>query len=260
MEDQAHRPTSRVLDILERLASTEDGLTLTEIAAQVGAPKSSLFPFVHTLLQRRYLELDKATGKYTIGLHAFALSASYLETHSLYRMITAEMRNVVDECSEVCQLGVLEGGDVLYIGKVDSPEAIRLVSHVGKRLPANCTAIGKALLSQHTEQEIRALYTRGLPSLADASVTDFQELLRQVNAVNDLGYAMDIGESHEHIRCYAVPLFFQGNVDAAMSVSTPLFRHTEEKGALIRESLFRAQKRIQTIMEDMGVALSARNG
>jgi Transcriptional regulator len=258
MEDTPHRPTSRVLDILECLASAEEGLTLTQIAAAVSAPKSSLFPFVHTLLQRRYLEMDKGTGRYRVGLNAFALAASYLETHSLFRMVTDAMRGIVDGCSEVCQLGILEGSQVLYIGKVDSPEPIRLVSHVGKRLPASCTAIGKALLCQYSEDELRTLYRQELPTLTVNSIRDFSVLASQLAAVRNGEAAVEVGESHEHIRCYAAPLFFRGGVDSAISVSTPIFRHTEEKSAVIKAALFRARAVIERCMEEAGEGLRPR--
>lgn len=258
MPEHDHRPTSRVVEILESLASLPEGLTLTEIAVAVNAPKSSIFPFVHTLQRRNFIECEKSTGKYRLALGAFALASGYLETHSLYRLVMAEMRQIVGECSEVCQLGVLRGGDVLYIGKVDSPEAIRLVSHVGKRLPASCTGIGKALLSGYDEEKLHELYGDALPVLSLASVTSFSELAAQLEAIRNGEPAVDLGEAHEHIRCLALPLYFNGRVDSAVSVSTPHFRFTKEKKKCVLASLYRAKAAIEKHMADLGEGLAGR--
>jgi DNA-binding IclR family transcriptional regulator len=255
MNEQAHRPTSRVLDILEALVSSEEGLSLSQIAEAVDAPKSSLFPYVHTLSDRRYIEQNRENGKYRISLNAFALAASYQETHGLYRLVTEAMRRVVEECSEVCQLGILEGPMVLYIGKADAPEMIRLVSHIGKRLPASCTALGKALLCEYSEDELRVLYNGELPALTDRSIRDFAVLAAQGKAIREGGFAREEGESHEHIVCYALPLFFRGKVNAALSVSIPVFRSTEEKGRTICQSLSRARAFIERCMEEAGEGL-----
>ena len=67
MTQGQHRATARVLDILESLSGSEEGLTLTELSQALDAPKSSLFPIVHTLEERRYLRQDDGTGRYTMG-------------------------------------------------------------------------------------------------------------------------------------------------------------------------------------------------
>lgn len=78
------------------------------------------------------------------------------------------------------QLGVLDQGNILYLEKVDSPQAIRLISRVGDRLPANATALGKALLSGLSDEEVRTLYAAGLPRLTSHTVTELPQLLDQL--------------------------------------------------------------------------------
>lgn len=75
------------------------------------------------------------------------------------------MTNIVNSCSETCQLGILDNNEVLYIGKVDSPEPIRLISYVGKKIPANCTGLGKALLCDFDKEKLISLYPDGLKVL-----------------------------------------------------------------------------------------------
>lgn len=68
------------------------------------------------------------------------------------------MKAIVNQCAEICQFGILEHSDVLYLAKVDSPEPIRLSSSIGKRLPAYCTSLGKALLCEFSKEELQELY------------------------------------------------------------------------------------------------------
>ena len=165
MPQEQHRATARVLDILEHLAVKKEGLTLTELAQELEAPKSSLFPIVHTLEERRYLRQNRETGRYTVGSGIWILGAAFAADGGLEPIVEV-MKKVVAECQETCQLGLLEKGNVLYVEKEDSPQAIRMISWVGNRLPANATAIGKALLSGLTDAEIRRLYADGLPQLS----------------------------------------------------------------------------------------------
>ena len=73
MAQEQHRTTARILDIFEQVSISEEGLTLTALAQRLSAPKSSLFPIVHTMEERRYLIQDYGTGRYQIGPGALIL-------------------------------------------------------------------------------------------------------------------------------------------------------------------------------------------
>ncbi|MGL4790137.1 MAG: IclR family transcriptional regulator, partial [Anaerotignaceae bacterium] len=138
MNKSEHRGTSRVLDILELLASSETGYTLTEIAKIIGAPKSSIFPMIHTLEERHYISMSENTFKYRIGVSTFAVGSTYVNSQNLLSHINNEMIKLVEICNETCSLGILDGSNVLYIAKKDSPQSLRLVTYVGKQVSANC--------------------------------------------------------------------------------------------------------------------------
>ena len=142
-----HAPTQRVLDILEFLSKQEAPCTLTEIAAGIAASKSTVFAVLHTMARRRFLHLDPATDRYSLGISAFSVGSAYLEQADFLTLLRGEMRSVVEDCGEICQMGILEGGEVLYLIKIDAPQPIRMASFVGKRLPAYATALGKAMLA-----------------------------------------------------------------------------------------------------------------
>lgn len=252
-----HKPTARVLDVLEALVGSDNGLTLTELSVVIGAPKSTLQPIVKTLCKRKYISLERLSGKYAIGISTYAAGTIFSSRNSLLPLVFEEMQYIVNCCSEICQLGVLDRGAVLYVGKVDSPEPIRLISRVGVRLPASCTALGKALLSGLDNAAIRALYPDGLPRLTPSSVVDIADLEEQLEAIRNGGIACEIGESNEELQCLAVPLLYgTQRVDAAMSVSVPRFRINDEKLAMIYAALRKGKANIERYMQESRLTIS----
>ena len=124
-----------------------------------------------------------------------------------------------------------------------------MISWVGNRLPANATAIGKALLSGLTDAEVRKLYANGLPQLTEQTITDPAVLLAQLADVRAGGIATEREESTPQLACWAVPLHRQGKVFAALSVSVPLFRCQKEKVDLVCQCLRKAQAEIEHLAE-----------
>ena len=127
---------------------------------------------------------------------------------------------------------------------------------LGTRLPANATAVGKALLSGLTNEEVRALYAGGLPRLTEQTITDVETLLAQLEAVRRGELAMEREESTDQLACWAAPLRRKGTVFAALSISVPLFRCREEKIELVRRSLLTAQAEIEKLAETRNFGLS----
>ena len=211
MTKDEHRSTVRVLSILLALSNNPDGLTLAELSQQLAAPKSSLFPIVHTMAE--------------------------------------EMKSIVNQCSEICQLGILDHSDVLYLAKVDSPEPIRLSSSIGKRLPAYCTSLGKSLLCECTKEELEVLFPNPLIPFTPNTVKSVDELYKQLLVVRTTSIAIERGETHPDISCISTPLFHNGKPAASISVSIPTFRFTPEKQAQIEQILISAKPRFEKLLE-----------
>lgn len=251
---EEHRSSARLLDILELVASSNDeGFTLTEIANLIGAPKGSIFPIVHTLNRRRYLSVNPYTGKYTIGIGTFAVGSAFLDSKTVYTHIKTIMNEVVNSCGEICQMGIIDKGKVLYVAKVDSSESVRLISYIGKRLPLYATALGKALILNYTRSDLDKLYpdVNKLEKLTDNTITDLDILYEQLNKFKTSGVVLESQESDTGIKCYAVPLVQHGKIVAAISVSVPIFRYTDEKSNIILDSLVLAKSSIEKILEDI---------
>lgn len=249
MTKDEHRSTARVLSILTALASQQEGLTLAELSQRLHAPKSSLFPIVHTMADQNFIFYNEGAQKYTIGLNAYLVGISYMNRHNVFERIRDEMKRIVEQCSETCQFGILEHNLVLYLAKVDSPEPVRLSSDIGKRLPAYCTSLGKALLSRCTSEELRLLYPEPLAPFTSNTVKTLKELEAQLLKVRETSIAVEQGETHPDISCMAVPLNRNHKVAASVSVSVPTFRFTPEKQKQIETLLLTAKPKLEKLLE-----------
>lgn len=241
--DKLHNPTDRVLSILKLLSTNSEGFTLSEIAKEIDSPKSTILPILRTMVDQKFAQL-KENSKYTLGLSSYIVGSAYSSNIAAFDFIKEQMRNIVEKTGEICQLGILEGNNILYIGKEEPDEEIRLVSYVGKRLPLYCTAIGKALILDADINDIKAMYPEGLKAFTNSTITDFETLERDLKESAKVGYARDYSEISEHVTCIGVPLKKGSKTIASISVSTPKFRFTKEKEASIISQLIDKQTQI----------------
>lgn len=246
-----HQPTERVIKIFELAATSAEGKRLVDFAAELDIPKSTLLPILTTLCEHHYLARE--TDRYFPGAALFSLARSFGEDHPTMDYVHRELISLVERFGETCYFGVPDGGNVLYLDKVDSPNPLRMLTTIGRRLPAYATGIGKALLMGKSETELKGLYTDGLSPLTSKTITDISALAAQLNQAVADGYAQEIEESTEFIRCFAVPVKKLGTTVAAISIAIPIFRYDECLRNEIIESLIAAATRL-------GGLLDATNG
>ncbi|WP_081998301.1 IclR family transcriptional regulator [Sinomonas humi] len=210
----------RSLDILE-LFLDHQRLTGAEVGRLTGLPRASVHELLATLAERRYLDRH-SDGSYALGVSSFVLGQAYRDRLDLRQAGRQIGQQVAERCQETVNIGVLEGSDVVYLVKIDSPLPVRLVSRAGGRLPASCTAIGKALLSALDADELNTRIPAVLPQLTPQSITDREVLLAQLNEARSAGAAYEAGESSPEVNCVGVPIRdHSGTVVAALSVSVP---------------------------------------
>ncbi len=253
MNNTEHRSTSRVLDILELLSQKRAGYTMAEISRYLDAPKSSLFPILHTMEARGFLRLDNTSQRYCIGQQAFLTGSAYESTRPVYDYISGLMDGIVKECQETCHLGILTGSSILYIAKKEAPNPIMLRSHIGQRLPAYCTGIGKALLSRHSREEIATMYPEPWERYTANTLPDLNSLFQELDKTRETGFAYEWAELTEDICCVAVPLCCQEKVIAALSVCVPQFRAAEDVLARIRDLLAESRSDAEHYFEEFHI-------
>jgi len=245
------KSVSRALWIIEIVSSKKDGLGVTEIARQMDINKSSVYRILSTLVQHGYIEQDEETERYKLGYKFLEMSSKLLESIDLRAEAKPYLRELEKATNEVVHLVVYDQGEVIYIEKLEGTETLRMHSKVGKRAPMHCTAVGKAILAYLPLPVVLDILDRkGMPQHTDQTITDKEVFLNELAAVRQTGYALDLEENEYGIRCIAVPIFdHSGNVIAAVSVSGPTIRMTDER-----------LEQLQAHMRHIGQQISARLG
>ena len=233
----SHRPTKKVLDVLEILSQSEVGLSLTEIARRASIPKGSLFPILHTMADRGYIAFDEDKGCYSIGIKTYLAGRSFSKRDAHMAILTSQMKQMVIQCQETCQLGIRDGARALYIAKEESPQPVRLKSDVGRTLPLYCTAIGKALMCDMKASDVEELLGDALPAVTENTVTTLSELQVQLAEVHKRRIAFDRGEITPAVSCVATAIRQAGKLTYAISISVPSYRFDNEKQQEIIELL-----------------------
>lgn len=249
MAEKNHRVLENAIRILE-LVSKNNGLTLTDICNTLEMPKSSAYILLNTFVNVHYMKKNQKTGLYTIDIGVFELGTRFTDNNEFYRNAREILETIVSEVDETAHLAVLEGTNAVYVCKHESSKTVRMVSSVGKRLPAHASAIGKALLSGYTDQQIRVMYEgKLLERFTEHTITDMEKLLEQINKVRLEGFALESEESTPGVECIAVPIKsrFSGCVEAAVSISVPIIRSRGNMGQY-RETLSKAKQSLETLI------------
>lgn len=217
----------RALDILELLLDRPN-ISAPEVTERLGLPRTTVHELLTTLTDRAYLvPIPGQPTRYRLGLRVFLLGSSFAERLDLAQEAHAAAGEVAAACDETVHVALLEGTDVVYIAKVDSTHPVRMVSAVGRRLPAHCTGVGKMLLSGLTAKELDAHYPRDrrLLSMTPRSITSPAKLRTHLAEVRKAGIAYDDCESNDAVHCVAAPVYERsGAMVAAMSISVPNIR------------------------------------
>ncbi len=215
----------RGLDILELFLESNEGLRVPDITARLDLPRASAHELVATLVDRGYLQaVSEPPSRYTLGVNAFRLGAAYERELDLLSVGREHASRVAAKCGETVQIVIREGAFVVYIVRIDSTHTLRLVSHVGSRLPAYCTAGGKAMLAALSDAEIDELFPDddALAPMTDNSIDNRERLFDELAAVRKRGWAEENSESNTSIACVSAPVYDRaGNCVAAMSISVP---------------------------------------
>lgn len=241
----------RAADILELFLGDETTLSAGEIVQRLGAPRSTVHELLTTLVERHYLVRHSGEETtYGLGPRLLELGSRYRQRLEFAAEAEVVARRVAADCRETVHVAVLDDLEAVYVSKVDSTHSVRLISQVGSRLPAYCTAVGKALLAGLSDEDLEArLEGRELVALTENSITSRRELRKNIAHVRAEGVAHERSESNRDAGCVAAPVVdANGRWVAGMSISIPTSRQSEESWPewerLVREGAAELSRRL----------------
>lgn len=223
----------RTVDVIELLADSPGRLTLSELQRHLDVPKSSLHGLLRTLVARGWV--DQRGGRYGIGLRALRAGAAYLDGDPMVRSAGPLLAGLQRQLDETFHLARLDGADVVYLASRESQHHLRVISRIGRRLPAHATALGKALLATRDNAEVDALLPETLAAMTPDTVTSRQALHAELAEIRVRGWAFESGQNTPGLCCVAAaipsghPSGHPGGHPAeyALSCSIPLARLTD---------------------------------
>ncbi len=216
------------LALVEAVCASPDPLRVGDLVDASGLPRATTVRLLDALVEQRVLAPD-GRGAYALGARLAVWGQRYLDGLDVRAQAEDLMRDLSSRTRETCFLGIRDDRRVLYIAKADSPQAVRPAARIGTRNPLHSTGIGKVLLAFGSAGTAGA-YARGpLEVRTPNTITDADELLAELQAIRDRGYALDDVENEDGVRCVAAPVRDHARaVAAALSVSAPAYRFALE--------------------------------
>lgn len=223
----------RALSVLELFLAEQRPLSVPDIVERLGLPRTTAHELVNTLVHVGYLRRDdRQANKVFLGPKVLELGNIYAAKLDLITEGLKVAEGITDKCDETVQMAILDGTEAVFVAKVDSSKMVRLVSGVGSRLPAHCTAVGKMLLSSLPEADIEEIYKgrQELERMTENSIGSLSQLKHELEVIRRRGLSYDDCESNTDVRCVAAPIYnHTGRMIAAMSISVPISRITPTK-------------------------------
>lgn len=238
----------RALTIVSLVSQKKEGLGVTELASHLDLNKSSIFRLLATLVSHGYVEQDSETKKYKLGYKPLELSSILLESIDLRSQAEPFLKELESITNEVIHLVLYDEGEVIYIEKLEGNETLRTHSRVGRRAPLHCTSVGKVILAYLTEAEVRSvLDQKGMPKHTENTITDQESFMVELKQIRNQGYGIEFEENEPGITCIAAPIFDnRGEITAAVSISGPSIRMTEDRLEELKTYITRTGEKISS--------------
>ena len=254
MELNLNQTVVNAFRILECFDEKSRSYTCRELSDKLNISNSSTWRLVQTLEYMGYLErLDN--DRYSLGLKHLNFTRIILNNLRIRRVASPFLEALAKELKYNVSLGILEGGEVVYLIRIPSPEIPDTYFHIGRRVPVHATALGKALLAFQSEEiQEETIAELAMEEFTPNTITDKELLKQELLDINTKGYALDDEEFIKATRCLAMPIYnHSGKVIAAISISNNGMFETGENG--IFQHLDEVAKTAQTISNGTGYSL-----
>uniref|UniRef100_A0AAU2JN36 Glycerol operon regulatory protein n=1 Tax=Streptomyces sp. NBC_00049 TaxID=2903617 RepID=A0AAU2JN36_9ACTN len=241
----------RTVLLLEHFAARPGLHSLADIQNDLALPKSSLYMLLRTLVNLGWVETDATGTRYGIGVRALLVGSSYIDGDEVVAAARPALDRLSDDTTETIHLARMDGTSVVYLATRQSQHYLRPFTRVGRRLPVHSTALGKALLATHTDEEVRRLLPGRLVAVTEHTITDRERLIEELAMVREQGYAVDREENTLGLCCFGVAVPYRTPARDAVSCSVPVARLTAGHEQTIKAALFEARDRLSVVTRRM---------
>ena len=204
------------------------GAGVTELAERTGLAKSTVHDHLASMLAHDFVE--KRGETYHLGLQFFSYGQSVRNRYDVYEAAKPVVDDLVESTGEMGWLLTHQHGRLMYLYGRAGRTNINANALIGSWAYMHCNSAGKAILAHLPESAVDDVIERhGLPALTANTITDRDELVAELEAVRERGYALNLGEDLEGIHAVGVPLSFEGEIHGALAVAGPAHRVDRER-------------------------------
>ncbi len=233
MKDKGIKSVIRSLSMLEYMAQKGGECSISQLARELELPVSTAHRILGTLKAKGYVKQHQETRGYYPTMKLPRLGAEISEKIDLREITRPYLKKLSQESSETANLVVLddEKMEVIYIDKVEGNSPLGIFYRIGHRAPFYCTGVGKILISEYSDTEIRILLEKiELKTFTENTITQRENFLEEIKGVRRKSYALDQQECERGACCIAAPLYsHRGRIIAAISISGPSIRLTPQR-------------------------------
>ena len=251
-ESYGIQSVTNALNLLEQFKGDKDELGVTDLSNMLGLHKNNIFRLLATLEAKGYIEQNKATENYRLGVKSLELGQTFIKQIGLVRQAMPFLKEIVKQCNEMACIGTIRQGFVVCLDVEEANQMVKVANRVGWSLPIHCTAIGKAQIAYVSEEELEKLgVLDNMDKFTENTIVDRAEFIRDLKELAKRGYALDNEEYNPGVRGVGVPVRdYTGRVVAGISVRSPSFRMTDEL----------LKTKIIPVVKDAGEKVSKRFG
>ncbi|HVG97208.1 MAG TPA: IclR family transcriptional regulator [Chloroflexota bacterium] len=236
----AIRVVERAFAVLEAIGAEPEGVPVAQVRARTGLPLVTVYRLLRTLQALGYAATDPDTGRFRVGLRVLELRGRVSDADRLAGLARPLLKDLMLASGGLAHLGLYRQGEVIYVDTVRDLRSLDQYVPPGHRMPAHSVALGKVLLAELGDEQLRRLAEeKGLPVLASRTIASADELLAEAARVRAAGYAVEADEAAEGSRSVAAPVRdYTERAVAALAVSgfvdRPLSRFGDQRrGELI---------------------------
>ncbi|HVN64180.1 MAG TPA: IclR family transcriptional regulator, partial [Candidatus Binataceae bacterium] len=222
---------AHALDVMEQFFGDSDELGVTELSKRLKLHKNNVFRLLATLEARGYIEQNKSSENYRLGIKCLQLGRRYIHHMGLVRQARPILGELSRKCHETAYVAIGRKDGVVPLEVAEAEDrAVRITPPIGMALPTHCTAAGKAQLAFEAEEHLKSSMPESLKRYTDRTITDRAALLAQLEAVVREGYASDQGEFVDEVASVAVPIRdYTRSVVGSIAVAGPVYRIGPER-------------------------------
>lgn len=216
----------RAAQILHCFSLENPTHTHSEISKKLGLNKAAVTRLLYSLEKAGLIERDIESGRYGLTIRLYQIGSVYINLTGIPQAARPALVELTSACEESSHISILRESEIVYIDKVESPRPIRMMSYVGRKLPAYCTGTGKAILAYLGEEYLKEFLRKvRLERRTPNTITKSAEFKAELEKVRRSGYATDNAENEPEVMSVAAPVRDQnGRVVAAVSIAGPVYR------------------------------------